>query len=70
LFSSEAMAGQYVRLFEELRQGKYPLPTPRSVLRQQGYSPFSWKDYLPVVARRVWLHAAGKRQDNQHEKKH
>jgi glycosyltransferase involved in cell wall biosynthesis len=49
LFSSEAMAGQYVRLFEELRQGKYPLPTPRSVLRQQGYSPFTWTDRLRLA---------------------
>jgi glycosyltransferase involved in cell wall biosynthesis len=49
LFSSEAMAGQYVRLFAELRQGKYPLPTHRSVLRQQGYSPFSRMDHLPLA---------------------
>lgn len=47
------MMAQYVALFDELRQGAYPLPVARSTLRKQGTVPFTWRDYLaqPLRAR-------------------
>jgi glycosyltransferase involved in cell wall biosynthesis len=45
-YAIDRMMAQYVALFDELRQGAYPLPVARSTLRKQGAVPFTWRDYL------------------------
>lgn len=49
--SLQSMGERYLTLFEDARRGVYPLAIARSRLRQQGISPFRWRDYLPQSVR-------------------
>ena len=53
-FSLPAIGEQYLALLADLRQGAYPLPIPRTRLRQAVLPPFVWKDYLPRLLPIVW----------------
>ena len=50
-YALETMCDHYLALFEQLRQGAYPLPIKRTALRRQSASPFVWADYLPSPVR-------------------
>lgn len=53
-YSLATMYERYCALFTALQQGAYPLSVPRSTLRQQHRSPFTWADYFPAPVR-SWL---------------
>ena len=53
-FSLQPIGEQYLALLAELQQGAYPLPIPRTRLRQAAPTPFRWKDYLPHLFPQLW----------------
>lgn len=50
-YSIQHMTEQYMALFDALGRGEDALPLMRSTMRQQGVTPFVWRDYLPQSLR-------------------